>query len=141
MGAIVTIGEGLVELGVDEGDLDGPVRRGYGGDAANTAVMAARLGADARLCSRVGNDAFGRLLSAFWGRSGVELSWVVVDDEPPTGIYVNEHLRGGGCRLHYHRRGSAGSRLSPTNVPDDLLDGAGVWGAEIRFTPRCCTHE
>ena len=41
---IGAIGEGLYELGVDEGAVYAQPRRGYGGDAANTAVMAARLG-------------------------------------------------------------------------------------------------
>lgn len=126
MAAIVTIGEGLVELGVDEDDLDGAIRRGYGGDAANTAVMAARLGANARLCSRVGDDALGRALRAFWARAGIDLRWLIVDNEAPTGVYVNERLREGGSRFHYHRRGSAGSRLSRADAGDDLLEGAGV---------------
>ena len=118
---IGTIGEGLYELGVDEGAVDGQPRQGYGGDAANTAVMAARLGG-ARFCGRVGDDALGRLLLEFWRRSGVDTRSVATDDGP-TGIYVNERLAGGGCRFHYHRRGSAGSRLSEDDVNDDFLEG------------------
>ena len=38
-------------------------------------------------------------------------------DDAPTGIYVNERLADGSCRFHYHRRGSAGSRLSATTSP------------------------
>jgi len=118
---IGTVGEGLYELGVDEGAVFAQPRRGYGGDAANTAVMAARVGG-ARLCGRVGGDALGRLLLEFWRRAGVDTRFVVTD-EAPTGIYVNERLRAGGCRFHYHRRGSAGSRLSADDVSDDFLDG------------------
>jgi 2-dehydro-3-deoxygluconokinase len=120
--AIGTIGEGLFELGLDEHDVYGPVRRGYGGDAANTAVMAARLGHEARLCSRVGVDALGRLLVTFWRESGVDLRWVIADDSAPTGVYVNERTADGG-RFHYHRRESAGSRLAAGDVPDAFLDG------------------
>lgn len=118
---IGTIGEGLYELGVDEAAFDAPPRGGYGGDVANTAVMAARLGG-ARLCGRVGADALGTLLLEFWRRNGVDTRWVTVDDAP-TGLYVNERLEGGGCRFHYHRRGSAGSRLSTEDVGDGFLDG------------------
>ena len=120
--AIGAIGEGLFELGLDEDDVHGPVRRGYGGDAGNTAVMAARLGHEARLCSRVGSDALGRMLLAFWRESGVDTRWVVEDESAPTGIYVNERASD-GHRFHYHRRGSAGSRLSAADVPDGFLDG------------------
>ena len=118
---IGTIGEGLYELGIDEGAVDGPPRQGYGGDAANTAVMAALLGGG-RLCGRVGDDALGRLLLGFWSRSGVDTRFVATDDAP-TGIYVNERLTAGGSRFHYHRLGSAGSRLSTADVEDEFLDG------------------
>ena len=37
-------------------------------------------------------------------------------DPAPTGLYVNERLAAGGCRFHYHRLGSAGSRLSTHDV-------------------------
>jgi len=118
---IGTVGEGLFELGVDEGDADAPLRTGYGGDAANTAVMAARLGA-ARLCGRVGADALGRQLLDFWRLNGVDTDAVAIDGAP-TGIYVNERLEAGGCRFHYHRSGSAGSRLSTEDVTSAFLDG------------------
>ena len=118
---IGSIGEGLYELGVDEGGVTASARAGYGGDVANTAVMAARLGG-ARLCGRVGDDALGRLLLEFWRTNGVDTRWVAVD-EAPTGLYVNELLAAGGCRFHYHRRGSAGSRLSTEDVTDGFLDG------------------
>lgn len=118
---IGTVGEGLFELGIDEGSPDAAPRAGYGGDAANTAVMAARLGGG-RLCGRVGDDALGRRLLDFWRGSGVETASVSLD-EAPTGIYVNERLAAGGCRFHYHRRGSAGSRLSTDDVTASFLDG------------------
>jgi 2-dehydro-3-deoxygluconokinase len=118
---IGTVGEGLFELGIDEAAPDAPPRAGYGGDAANTAVMAARLGG-ARLCGRVGGDALGRRLLEFWRRSGVDTGAVTID-EAPTGIYVNEQLGEGGCRFHYHRHGSAGSRLSCDDVTAGFLDG------------------
>jgi 2-dehydro-3-deoxygluconokinase len=118
---IGTIGEGLFELGIDDTSPDEPPRADYGGDAANTAVMAARFGG-ARLCGRVGADALGGRLLDFWRRNGVDTGAVTVDDAP-TGIYVNERLADGGCRFHYHRRGSAGSLLSSSDVTDSFLDG------------------
>jgi 2-dehydro-3-deoxygluconokinase len=121
---IGTVGEGLFELGVDEGDPAALPRAGFGGDAANTAVMAARLGG-ARLCGRVGGDALGRQLLEFWQRSGVDTRAVQVD-EAATGIYVNERLTAGGCRFHYHRSGSAGSRFSTADVTGGFLDGLDV---------------
>jgi 2-dehydro-3-deoxygluconokinase len=126
LSALGTVGEGLFELGLDEADSDAPLRRGYGGDAANTAVAAVLLGADARLCSRVGVDALGRELLAFWRACGVDVRGIVVDRDAPTGIYVNERLAGGGNRFHYHRRGSAGSRIRANDIGVDFVDGLAV---------------
>lgn len=125
MSTIATLGEGLFEIGLDADEDEQPLRRGYGGDAANSAVMAALAGADARLCGRVGDDAFGRLLLAFWASRGVDTRFVRTDSTAPTGIYVNESTRA-GHRFHYHRSGSAGSRLCPADVTDDVLAGVDV---------------
>jgi 2-dehydro-3-deoxygluconokinase len=119
------VGEGLFELGLDE-DGDGSLRRGYGGDVANVGVMAARAGARARLCGRVGADALGRALLAFWREEGVDVDHVRVDEDAPTGIYVNTRTTGGPHRFDYHRRGSAGSRLDADDVTDAFLDGLHV---------------
>ncbi len=52
--AVGALGEGLLELGLEPAP-DTSVTLGYGGDAANAAVMAARMGAEARILGRVGN--------------------------------------------------------------------------------------
>ena len=109
---ILAVGEGLYELG-----LDGPlVREGFGGDAANTAVMAARMGVAARLVGRVGDDELGRRLLAFWASRGVIVDDVVVDPIRYTGIYVNRRGADGAHRFDYHRSGSAGSALTVDDV-------------------------
>lgn len=126
MSAIAAVGEGLFELGLGDGKQ---LRRGYGGDAPNAAVMAALAGAGARICGRVGDDALGRLLVDFWNRCGVDTRFVVVDDGAPTGIYVCE-TSPAGHRYDYHRVGSAGSRLRPEDVRPELVDDVGA----VHFT-------
>jgi 2-dehydro-3-deoxygluconokinase len=126
MSAIAAVGEGLFELGLGDGEQ---VRRGFGGDAPNSAVMAALAGADARICGRVGDDALGRLLLDFWSRCGVDTRFVVVDAGGPTGIYVCE-TSPAGHRYDYHRTASAGSRLRPDDVTRTLLEGVGT----VHFT-------
>jgi 2-dehydro-3-deoxygluconokinase len=111
---ILAIGEGLYELGLD--DAGGPPREGFGGDAANTAVMAARMGVAARIVGRVGDDAVGRRLLAFWRSQGVGVDDVVVDVSRPTGIYVNRRGEDDQHRFDYHRTGSAGSAVEPADV-------------------------
>jgi 2-dehydro-3-deoxygluconokinase len=122
---IGALGEGLLELGLEPAP-DTSVTLGYGGDAANAAVMAARMGAEARILGRVGNDTLGERLRAFWSSNGVDVEHVRVDPDAPTGIYVNERGAEGLRRFDYHRRGSAGSRLSPADAAPAFLDGLGV---------------
>ncbi|MCC6830284.1 MAG: sugar kinase [Thermoleophilia bacterium] len=127
MRGLGAIGEGLLELGFpDTGDPAAPPAVGFGGDAANVCVMAARLGVPARLLGRVGDDGPGRRLLEFWRAAGVELDQVATDPGAPTGLYLNEPGPDGGHRFVYHRRGSAGSRLEPGDVRDGFLAGLGV---------------
>jgi 2-dehydro-3-deoxygluconokinase len=121
-----TLGEGLLEVGLDPSLADDCLGRGFGGDAANTAVMVARLGARARLLTRVGDDAAGRMLMAFWASAGVELELVGVDGTAPTGLYVNERDALGEHRFSYHRAGSAASLLGPRHAARRFLRGLDV---------------
>jgi sugar/nucleoside kinase (ribokinase family) len=83
--AIGVIGEGLLEVGFGPGVAGDQLRRGYGGDAANIAVMCAKMGTPSRLLTRVGDDAAGRALRSVWVRAGVSPEWVVVAPGAPTG--------------------------------------------------------
>jgi 2-dehydro-3-deoxygluconokinase len=124
-GELGAVCEGLFEIGLDKGDT-GPLRRGYGGDVANVCVMAARAGIGARLAARVGADALGRALLAFWGAEGVDVGHVQIEAGAPTGIYVNERTPGNAHRFDYHRRGSAGSLLAPEDITPAFISGLAV---------------
>jgi 2-dehydro-3-deoxygluconokinase len=135
--AIAALGEGLLEVGVSPQLTDGQLDRGYGGDAANVAVMAARLGARASLITRLGEDVAGRLLLGFWESVGVDTSAVEIVAEEATGLYVNERLPDGGHRFSYHRAGSAASELTPANlerVPVEELDALHVSGITLAIS-------
>jgi 2-dehydro-3-deoxygluconokinase len=123
--ALAAVGEGLVELRAGRGQ--DKLEIGFGGDAANVCVMAARAGTPARLGGRVGTDALGERLVAFWRAAGVDTHWLLGDPEASTGLYLNEPAPGGGHRFAYWRTGSAGSRLAPGDVPAaSFLAGAGM---------------
>jgi fructokinase len=70
---------------------DGPR---LGGAAANVAYHAARLGAEALLVSRVGQDELGRRALDQLRRAGVDTRHVGVDEERPTGTVRVELERG-----------------------------------------------
>jgi len=113
----VFAGEGLAELTLD-GDR---TALNCGGDAANAAVMCARLGGNARLLGRVGGDPLGRRLLRAWRETGVDVSRLIVDVGAPTGLYVHELSREPGAvprAFTYWRRDSAGSRWCPADLDD-----------------------
>jgi len=56
-----------------------------GGKGANQAVAAARLGARVAMIGRVGDDAFGALVRGELTHAGVDIVYVRVDPESPTG--------------------------------------------------------
>ncbi|HEX7291322.1 MAG TPA: sugar kinase [Conexibacter sp.] len=123
-GRLVSIGEGLGELSLGEPGATF-VTLGSGGDAANLGVMAARLGASVRLGGRVGDDGLGRWLLACWRSNGIDVGSVRIDADAATGLYVNEPTPD-GHRFVYWRTGSAGSRLEPGDLAEDLFDDVGL---------------
>ncbi|HEX7291869.1 MAG TPA: sugar kinase [Conexibacter sp.] len=124
MTALAAVGEPLAEIAL--GAEPGEAALGFGGDASNVAVMAARLGAPVRLAARVGDDGLGRRLRAFWAANGVDATGVRTDADAATGLYVNETTADGSHRFVYWRRGSAGSRLAPEDLDARLFERLGV---------------
>src|SRR4051812_35823973 len=59
--------------------------RGFGGKGANQAVAAARLGATVSFVGKVGTDEFGQAIRAQLGREGIDVTYLSVDPERPTG--------------------------------------------------------
>ncbi|MEZ2349983.1 ribokinase [Caballeronia sp. RCC_10] len=87
---------------------------GPGGKGSNQAVAAARAGADVIFCTRIGNDAFGKIAQATWAAEGIT-SRATVIDEAATGaahIYVDENTGGNAIIV---ASGAAGT-LGPQDV-------------------------
>jgi 2-dehydro-3-deoxygluconokinase len=112
-GGVVCLGETMVVMVPAE---PGPVHevitwtRAIGGAESNVASHLARLGADSRWVSAVGQDAFGRAVLDAVADTGVDVSGVYRDPERPTGLYVKE-ADAAGSPVRYYRRGSAASAM------------------------------
>ncbi|MCU7821695.1 sugar kinase [Kitasatospora sp. DSM 101779] len=135
----VCLGESMAVLLPDAaGPLEaaGGFRPTVGGAESNTACALAALGVPTAWIGRVGDDGFGRMVTADLVARGVDVSAVAVDPHRRTGLYVKEtggsalphDLGPGRSRLHYYRTGSAASALSPALLADPgaarLLAGA-----------------
>ncbi|MGQ0578229.1 MAG: sugar kinase [Betaproteobacteria bacterium] len=118
---IVSLGEPLYEFSQIPGE---GVRylQGFGGDTANCAVAAARLGAKAGYITRLGDDEFGRQFLQLWRDEGLDISGVGIDPQAHTGVYFITHGPDGHV-FSYLRKGSAASRMRPADLPLELIRG------------------
>lgn len=126
---VVTMGECLVSLiARDRGPLaeSETFRRTVAGAEANVAVGLARLGHSVAYVGRVGADAFGAVIRRRLRGEGVDVDHLTTDPSGPTGLMVRELRDLGPMEVIYHRGGSAGSRLDPSDVDAarGLVEGA-----------------
>ncbi|WP_133544660.1 sugar kinase [Microbacterium sp. BK668] len=96
---------------------------GIGGAESNVAIGLSRLGVDVGWLGRIGDDPLGERVRREIRAEGVEVL-AVVDGEAPTGLMLKERPRATSTRVLYYRAGSAGSRLSPADVPHGWIEGA-----------------
>ncbi|MFF3488598.1 sugar kinase [Streptomyces sp. NPDC002701] len=123
---ILALGEPMLELNAD---ADGALENaesfavGYGGDTSNFAIAAARSGTRTGYVTRVGDDAFGTVLTQLWEREGVDTTHVSREPGGRTGIYFI--ARGpAGHGFTYYRADSPASRLSTADVPEQAVADA-----------------
>ena len=122
---IVALGEPLVEFNQTRADDPHTYLQGFGGDTSNMAIAAARLGARAGYITRIGDDPFGRMFVELWAQERVDVGGVAIDRAAPTGVYFVTHGERGHT-FSYLRAGSAASRMTPADLPVDVIRSARV---------------
>ncbi len=128
MPEIVALGEAMVEFNQARLEVPDHYLRGFGGDSSNMVIAAARLLGDAGragYATRVGDDAFGRMLLDLWRGEGVDTRGVAIDPDAPTGVYFVTHDER-GHEFAYLRAGSAASRMRADNLPHDVIRSARI---------------
>jgi len=125
---VVTLGETMALIRAQE---PGPLWHapalglGIGGAESNVAIGLARLGTDVAWCGRVGDDALGVLVQREIRAEGVH-THVRVDPDASTGLMIKERRTPATQKVAYYRAGSAGSRLTPEDVPAGLVEDAAL---------------
>lgn len=119
---IICLGEPMLELNQQP---DGRYLEGYGGDTSNCAIAAARSGARVGYLTHLGADVFGDRLMALWGGEGIDTTRIKRDPAAHTGLYFVTHDETGHS-FSYYRAGSAASRMTPGDIPEDYIAGAKV---------------
>ncbi|NIG66805.1 sugar kinase [Microbacterium sp. Be9] len=125
---VITIGEtmGLLHsLHPGRLDLAHAVGVSIGGAESNTAIGLARLGVAAAWLGRVGADAFGERILRTLRAESVDVV-EIIDAHAPTGLMVKERRSSTQTSVSYYRSGSAGSRLTPGDIPAGIIENARV---------------
>ena len=120
---IICIGEPLFELNEPKGE--NIYRPGHGGDTSNAAIAAARQGASVGYVTAIGADRFGESFMNLWAEEGVDTSAVIRSQSAHTGLYFVTHGPDGHV-FSYLRAGSAASRMTPQDIPTELIESAKI---------------
>lgn len=125
---IISLGESMALMSMGSQGLlrhATSLRLGMAGAESNVVIGAARLGARTQWIGRVGDDEFGELISMTIRGQGVVTS-VTVDPIAPTGLMFKERRTSNATSVRYYRTGSAGSRLSPSDIDTGAIASAKV---------------
>ncbi|TDT80112.1 2-dehydro-3-deoxygluconokinase [Arthrobacter sp. AG258] len=138
---VVTFGETMALMRTDQ---VGPLAHaatlslGIGGSESNVAIGLQRLGVHAVWCGRVGADSLGVMVEREIRAEGVDVR-AAVDPSAPTGLMIKERRTPATQRVSYYRSGSAGSRIEPEDIDEQLVSGAAllhVTGITPALSPR-----
>lgn len=138
---LVGIGETMAVLtGPETGRLRDTCSLGLttAGAESNVAIGVRRLGYRTAWIGRLGLDELGEKILADLRREGVDVSAAVVDKGAATGLMFKERRLPGIVRVSYYRKGFAGSRLEPADLPESLLAGVRivhVTGVSLGLSP------
>ncbi|GAA1212580.1 sugar kinase [Pseudonocardia alaniniphila] len=124
---LVTLGE---TLGLLVAEDTGPLalahgmRLSMGGAESNVAIGVSRLGVPATWIGRLGRDPVGDLVERHLLAERVRP--VVHRDDAPTALMLRERRTGTSSHVSYYRHGSAGSHLCPADLPERVIEEAGI---------------
>lgn len=125
---LLAFGEALAVFSTQSGKLRHAtsVDVGIAGSEAMVAIGVARLGVPAAWAGRLGADEPGALVLARLREESVDTSAVRTDRQAPTGLMIKDFRNVDVTRSAFYRNGSAGTRLSPEDIPEDHIRAAGV---------------
>ena len=123
---VVTLGE---TMGLMKAETPGPLAQvsslslGMGGSESNFAIALRRLGTSVTWVGRVGMDSLGDLVLRELAAEGIVVD-PLRDEAAPTGLMIKERRTMDHLKVWYYRSASAGSRLSPEDIPVERIANA-----------------
>jgi fructokinase len=124
---VVSLGELLIDmvpLPAPPGALNFAAKPG--GAPGNAAVGLAKLGRSVAVLSKVGDDAFGRLLTGTIAKAGASVKAIVVSPTHLTGVAVVTLDAEGDRDFLFYRQDCADVNYAPDDVRADLVQSARI---------------
>lgn len=125
---VVTFGEsmGLFTAQDTRGlEYASTLHKSFGGAESNVAIGLARLGHHSGWFGHLGNDPLGQMIMKAIRGEGVDVSRAKLKEEMTTGLMIRENLPGKSS-VHYYRKLSAASYMTPTELDPDYIAGAKI---------------
>jgi sugar/nucleoside kinase (ribokinase family) len=126
--ALLSVGELLADfIGTDYAENllnTDKFQRFQGGSPSNLAANMARLGGKTAIVSCVGNDNLGKYLIEKVAETGVDISYVAVDNETPTSIVVVSRTKGTPDFIAYRE---ADRMIQSKHITDELLTQTSIF--------------
>lgn len=98
--------------------------RNVAGSESNVAIGLARLGHSVAFCGWVGADAPGCWVRDALQAESIDVTGLTTDPVRPTGLILRDCPPSRPISVSYHRQGSAGAALGPSDVRPDVVAGA-----------------
>jgi fructokinase len=124
---VVSLGELLIDMvprPAPDGGLNFAAKPG--GAPGNAAVGLAKLGRSVAMLSKVGDDAFGRLLTGTIAASGASVEAIIISQQHLTGVAVVTLDEQGDRDFLFYRHDCADVNYTPEEVRADLIQGARI---------------
>ncbi|MBM7565431.1 sugar kinase [Paenibacillus sacheonensis] len=101
------------------------LEQSFGGAESNVAIGVARLGCSAGWFGSLGDDPFGRIILKRLRGEGVDVTRARLSEDAPTGMMFRE-MAAGKLAVHYFRKHSAASRMTPDDLDLDYIRGCKI---------------
>lgn len=114
---IISFGEPMFEFSQikEKRFQDADFLSGFGGDASNFAIAAARQNAKVGILTHLGDDEFGKKFIELWEKEKVITQDIVINPSAHTGVYFITHDKN-GHHFSFLRKGSAASLIKPKDI-------------------------
>lgn len=98
-----------------------------GGAPCNVLAMLAKLGKKTAFIGKVGEDQFGHLLRQVGLEAGISMDSLVMDPHSHTTLAFVKTAENGDRDFSFYRDSGADTRLTPDEVPEDVITGARIF--------------